>query len=56
MLKLKPSFPFKQKRENGVGFPSVCCEYVLLQLVNIEAIWANGLAEYSQAGKDIERE
>ena len=30
-----------------VGFPSVCCEYILLPLVNKEAVWANGLAEYS---------
>ena len=27
MLKLKPSFLFKQKRGGDMGFPSVCCEY-----------------------------
>ena len=27
-------------------FPSVCCEYVLLPLVNKEAVSASGLAEY----------
>ena len=30
-----------------VGFPSVCCEYVLLSLVNKEAALAYGRAEYS---------
>ena len=34
----------------GVGFPSVCCEYVLLSLVNKEAGLAYGRAEYSKAG------
>ena len=33
-----------------VGFPSVCCEYVLLPLVNKEAALAYGKAEYSKAG------
>ena len=33
-----------------VGFPSACCEYVLLPLVNKEAVLANGLAEQSQVG------
>ena len=39
MLKLKPSFLFRQKGGDDVGFPSVCCEYVLLPLVNKEALW-----------------
>ena len=29
-------------------FPSVCCEYVLLSLVNKEAALAYGRAEYSK--------
>ena len=41
---------------NNVGFPSVCYEYVLLPLVNKEAASAYSRAEYSQAGRDIERE
>ena len=32
-----------------MGFPSICCEYVLLPLVNKEANLANSQAEYSQA-------
>ena len=32
-LLVKPSFLFGQKKEDDVGFPSVCCEYVLLPLV-----------------------
>ena len=39
-----------------MGFPSVCYEYVLLSLVKEEATLAYGRAEYSQAGRDIERE
>ena len=34
-----------------VGCPSVCCEYVLLPLVNREADLANSQGEYSEAGK-----
>ena len=33
-----------------MGFPSVCCEYVLLPLVNKEAALTYGRAEYSKAG------
>ena len=36
-------------------FPSVCYEYVLLPLTNEEADLTYGRAEYSQAGRDIER-
>ena len=36
-----------------MGFPSVCCEYVLLPLVVKEAASAYMTAEYSQAGIDI---
>ena len=32
-----------------VGFPSVCCEYILLSLVNKEAALTYGKAEYSKA-------
>ena len=35
-----------------VGFPSVCCEYVLLLMVHKEAILAFGRAESSRAGRD----
>ena len=38
---------------DDVGFPSVCCECVLLPLVNKEATLAYGRAEYSQIRKDI---
>ena len=38
-----------------VGFPSVCCNMFLLPLTNKEATLAYGRAEYSQAGRDIER-
>ena len=38
-----------------VGCPSVCYKYVLLPLVNKEAALAYSRAEYSQAGRDIER-
>ena len=34
-----------------VGCPSVCCEYVLLPLVNKEADLAYGRTEYSKAEK-----
>ena len=34
----------------GVGFPSVCYEYVLLPWVVEEAVLANGLVEESQVG------
>ena len=38
-----------------VGFPSVCCEYVLLPLVNKEATLAYNRAECSsEAGRDRE--
>ena len=33
-----------------VGFPSVCCEYVLSPLVNKEAALSYGRAEYSNVG------
>ena len=33
-----------------MGFPSVCCEYGLLPLVNKEATLAYVRAEYSKAG------
>ena len=33
-----------------VGFPTVCCEYVLLPLANKEAALAYGSAEYSKVG------
>ena len=36
-----------------VGFAFVCCEYVLLPLVNKETAWAYSRVEYSQAAKDI---
>ena len=36
----------------SVGFPSVCCEYVLLPLVNIEAALAYSREEASQGGRD----
>ena len=35
---------------NDVGFPSVFCEYVLLPLVNKEAVLAYGREEYGKAG------
>ena len=54
MLKLKP-FLFRQKREDDMGFPSVCCEYVLVPLVNKESALAYGKEEYSQAGRDTDR-
>ena len=38
-----------------VGVPAICCEYVSLSLANKEAVLAYGRAEYSQAGRDIER-
>ena len=31
----------------------VCCEYVLLPMVNKEAAFANGLTEQTQAERDI---
>ena len=34
-----------------LGFPSVCCEYVLLPLVNNEAALAYGRTEYRYVGK-----
>ena len=45
MTKLKPSFLFRHNRGDDVGFPSVCCEYVLSPLVNKKAVSANGLAK-----------
>ena len=33
-----------------VGYPYICCEYVLLPLVNKEAALVYGRAEYSKAG------
>lgn len=33
-----------------LGYPSVCCEYVLLPLVNKEAALSQGKAEYSLVG------
>ena len=33
-----------------MGFPPICCKYVLFPLVNKEAAWAYGRAEYKQAG------
>ena len=44
MLKVKPSFLFRQKM-GDVVIPSVCYEYALLPLVNIEAALSNELAE-----------
>ena len=44
MLKLKPSFLFRQKRGDDIG-GDICCEYVLLPLVNKEAALTNGLIE-----------
>ena len=38
-------------KENDVGFPSVCCEYVLLSLVNKDATLACGRAEQNVVGK-----
>ena len=38
-----------------MGFPSVCCKYVLLPLVNKDAALANGRAEQTQVGKQGER-
>ena len=35
-----------------MGFPSVCCEYVLLPLVNKETALLYGRAEYNQPGRD----
>ena len=35
---------------SDVRFPSVCCEYILLPLVNKEASLAYGRAEYSKVG------
>ena len=35
---------------DDVGFPSVCCKYVLLPLVNKESALAYGRAEYSKVG------
>ena len=37
----------KNRRKDDLGRPSVGCEYVLLSLVNKEAILAYGKAEYS---------
>ena len=51
MLKLKSSFLFRQKREDDVGFPSVCCEYVLVLLVNKEVTLAYGRAEQWKQGR-----
>ena len=41
-----------------MGFPSECCEYVLLPMVNKEAALAHGQAEYSKAEiqTEIEKE
>ena len=36
-----------------VGFPSVCCEYVLQPLVNKKAASAYRKADYSQYGRDM---
>ena len=33
-----------------MGFPSVCCKYVLLTLVNKETALAYGREEYSEVG------
>ena len=38
-----------------VGFPFVCCEYVLLPLVNKEVTSAYSSTEYRRAGRDIKR-
>lgn len=38
-----------------VGVPAICCEYVSLSMANKEAVLSYGWAEYSQAGRDIER-
>lgn len=38
-----------------MGFPSICCKYILLPFVNKEAASAYSRAEYSQAGRNIER-
>ena len=35
---------------DDVGFPFVCCEYVLLPLVNNETALVYGRAEYSKMG------
>ena len=44
--KMKAKTKIKNKPKNtDMGFPSVYCEYVLLPVVNKEAILANGLAE-----------
>ena len=42
-------------RPPNVPFPSECCEYALLSLVNRETALAYGRAEHSQAGRDTER-
>ena len=55
-LSLKTFLLFRQKRGGDVQFPSVCYEYVLLPLVNREAALVYSRAEYSQTGRDVERE
>ena len=40
---------YKIQWSRDVGFPSVCCEYVSLPLVNNKAVLANDLAQHSQA-------
>ena len=58
-LKLKPSFLFKQKRGGDVGFPSVCCNYVLLPLANKEAAfdqWLNRVKPDEKSEQRCKRE
>ena len=50
----KPSFSFRQKSRDDVGFPSARCEYILLLLVSKEAVLASDLTQQSQ--KEISTE
>ena len=47
VLELKHLLLFRQKREDNVGFPFVCYEYVLWLLVNKENALAYDRVEYS---------
>ena len=47
-LKLIPSFLLRQKREDDVGFASVCCKYVFFPLVNKEAALDYSSKEYNK--------
>ena len=48
MVKVQPSYSRRPQHFGDVGFPSVCCEYILLPLVNKKSTVVYGKAEYSK--------